>query len=569
MPALSSLFPDPPVILPPALLVADMPDVKPAFTGPPAIDIPDVVLDPKCAYYRLAAEIEKHGGPEWAVVAERVRYLPITAPRSAWFTVAGGETQDSIDRSLDHYLGPNYQRYYDSPLTAAFSAALNFFSSSATVEGSDWWSCWYGYARYRDPLPDRVRNKVLPPLPTKQWEVREMARFGTNGTYFELPWAKDLAPIPRHYAHVSTADPTMVAFTEDDRKGVADRQTRMKPGRYLSKFYPDMDPDDVRKYAAMLDASFTKLHFATTADEIEEVYTNGPPSCMSHDASDYESHMHPVRVYAAGDLAVAYTKKPNGEVSGRCLVWPDKMERGRIYGDIDRMKLLLKAAGYGTGESSLRGAKLLKVKDRYGGGWVMPYIDNSNSFGESDCGEFFVIGGDHDAASTSGIVSEGTYCPFYDEYVDASEDDFTYVHDVGESWSPRAVENHAFYCDHTGRTYSNDHGSHDVRVRRVMRSNGTTAYWSAETWSQDAVDDDAWYCEVTDQYYANHVEGAVVEGYDGPVCPEWAEKNCTVCAVSGDLYETSELVENKAGELVHPDHLDDDDAAEDDTAAAA
>ena len=40
-----------------------------------------------------------------------------------------------------------------------------------------------------------------------------------------------------HLAHVSEIDPTQVAFTPDENKLLRNVQTRMKPGRYLMKFY--------------------------------------------------------------------------------------------------------------------------------------------------------------------------------------------------------------------------------------------------------------------------------------------------------------------------------------------
>lgn len=544
------------------LKAGDMPDVQPMPKGPPApAEVPDVVLDPQCFYYRIADHILAEGGPEWALFAERVRYAPILSPKGAWFTLAEGNTRFDIDRHVDHYLSDNHHHHYKSKLVAYLFAAINNMSFGRMIEGSMWWQDWYSHGCYGDDLRPATANAVLPPLPTKQWEVRELLRIA-NGEYFALPWADDVDAIPRHYAHISTVDPTMVSFTPDDQKGAADRQVRMKPGRYLSKFYPDMDPDDVRKYAAMLDASCTELHLAHTPDEIEHVYVNGPSSCMSYPASSFSSPEHPVRIYGAGDLAVAYTKRPDGKIMGRCLVWPAKKKRGRIYGDIDRMKLLLKANGYDEHEDDLRGAKLLRIKA--GNGFVMPYIDNAGCF--DDDGTHLYIGDDFDAQLTNGLSQAGTYCPRLDDYVDDDEDDFTYIHDVGENWSPTAVDRYAWFCDYLGNCYSDDCPSHEVRVRRTTR-NGRV-FWDTEYWHSDALEVAAWYCEATDQWYSSDVEGAVVVGYDSPVCPEWAADNCTACAVSGDLYETCELVENKAGDLVHPDHLDDDDA-EADTAAAA
>src|SRR5829696_4667953 len=67
------------------------------------------------------------------------------------------------------------------------------------------------------------------------WEEREALRL-SDGTYERLPW--DLEPIAGHYAHFSVDDGAKVAFTPSPEKGMVDIQVRMKPGRYLTKFYP-------------------------------------------------------------------------------------------------------------------------------------------------------------------------------------------------------------------------------------------------------------------------------------------------------------------------------------------
>ena len=111
----------------------------------------------------------------------------------------------------------------------------------------------------------------------------------------------------------------MVAFTEDAAKGAADRQTRLKVGVYLTRYFGDvLSSDAIRDIATAFTAEREEhtIMFAATADEIERVYTSGPHSCMAHAASDYASSIHPVRVYAAGDLQVAYIER-DGNITAR------------------------------------------------------------------------------------------------------------------------------------------------------------------------------------------------------------------------------------------------------------
>src|SRR5690606_21500489 len=118
------------------------------------------------------------------------------------------------------------------------------------------------------------------------------------------------------------------AYTPSEDFGMQDRQVRMMPGRYLKKYFSDvLSPEDIQYWALEWANRFAPvdMEIATTPDEIEYVYTNGPRSCMSYDPSEYSSSCHPVRVYGNSDLAVAYIRNASGAVVGRALIWPSKM----------------------------------------------------------------------------------------------------------------------------------------------------------------------------------------------------------------------------------------------------
>jgi len=73
-------------------------------------------------------------------------------------------------------------------------------------------------------------------MPEISWRTRELAR-ALTGEYLPVPWALEpwAAPLlAEHFPHVSTDDPTMLAYTPDEPKGEQNRQTRCRPGRYLS-----------------------------------------------------------------------------------------------------------------------------------------------------------------------------------------------------------------------------------------------------------------------------------------------------------------------------------------------
>jgi hypothetical protein len=265
------------------------------------------------------------------------------------------------------------------------------------------------------------------------WKQRESDKF-TSGEYAFPTWALDLAPIQDHFAHASLAHPGLIAYTPSAEYGQRDRHTAIAPGRYLTKFYPELSGDDVREYAERQIAATdnTTVLFASTADEIERVYVNGPTSCMSGSEADFNSPIHPVRVYAAGDLAVAYIEAKPGKITARALCWPEKKLHSRLYGDKTRLLPALEALGYAQGR--LDGARLLRMAK--GGDYVMPYIDDSEAASEYS-GEYLIIetGGNIDATNTCGLSSEQDehpVCESCNEMCD--EDEGYYIEDILETW---------------------------------------------------------------------------------------------------------------------------------------
>ena len=147
-----------------------------------------------------------------------------------------------------------------------------------------------------------------------------------------------------HFVHVSEADPTLLCYTENKDKGERDIQTSIKPGRYLTRYFKNvLTAKEIAFYATWQVAgarpkselSELELKFALTPDEIANVYDRGPLSCM--DSRHYHNKDNPVRLYGAGDLAIAYLegtppmRSSVHNVLARCLVWPDKKVASRVY----------------------------------------------------------------------------------------------------------------------------------------------------------------------------------------------------------------------------------------------
>lgn len=249
-----------------------------------------------------------------------------------------------------------------------------------------------------------------------------------------------------HYAHVSMKHPGKIAFTETPEKGAQDIQATMNPGRYLKQFY-DLDEDTIRTMANEFLAKYgdVQLKFGHTADEFEHIYTNGPNSCMSHAASEYASDEHPVRVYAAGDLAVAYLVSGDEEhITARAICWPEEKTYGRIYGDADKLDRLLEAAGFTQDENCAKGARMLKVEQD--GAYVVPYVDYI--YRAHVKGKFLIIDphGDISCEGTNGLsatrhVCDHCYETFYCEVTGETIaiDDGVRM-DTGDMWSQRRFD---------------------------------------------------------------------------------------------------------------------------------
>ena len=303
------------------------------------------------------------------------------------------------------------------------------------------------------------------------WHAREQRLFDT-GIYKRLPWHDAPWNTLPHFAHVSRKSPNKLAFTKNDEHGERDIQTLMRPGRYLTQYFPALSQDDIRdwcgKYAA--ENEELELKFATTPDEIEDVYTHGPRSCMSYPARDFDSNVHPTRVYGAGDLAIAYIEDADNEsdgdgdnarVTARAICWPAKKIYGRMYGDISRLCELLEMEGFSqqTHKNSFEGARLLRIEND--NDFVAPYLDHIGTV--HDNGKFLILSEDdeYNCQETNGLCQTRHCCDHCNKPTNE-----TYTVD-GEQWCEYCRDNDAFYCDGCcetieGSAFIQDHRGRDL-----------------------------------------------------------------------------------------------------------
>jgi len=385
-----------------------------------------------------------------------------------------------------------------------------------------------------DRLQHETREKHFVKCVNLAWREREQNRFW-SGEYKSCVWHAE--PFWHnhgnrdHFCHASQKKPGLVAYTESSEKGEQDRQTVLKPGVYLTRYFSDVLSEREIAHWARLQANAgvttdCELKIARTPDEIENVYLNGPASCMSDER--FDSDEHPTRVYGDSDLGVAYIESPadyhDETIAARAIIWPERKVYGRIYPTPERYEsgaprvsalqwqetLMQKLESDGYKRGSFEGARIRAIHhgdDSY----VMPYIDGAYNV-TLDGGEFILQrNGDYSPTNTNGFIqlSDKCTCENCDERM-YSDDSYT-VH-VSRYTSQQWCETYSDNCDYivgaNGDTYSRHYA--DRHMTQCDQTNDW--YDSDETypvmtsagekqWCESARDDWAFHCHGTDAFY--------------------------------------------------------------------
>jgi hypothetical protein len=216
---------------------------------------------------------------------------------------------------------------------------------------------------------------------SRNWQRREQERF-TSGLYIQVPWSEFMAYGDSMYAlypHLSLKTPGLIAYTKDEEHGLLDRQTAIRPGRFIDQFkLMDLygwNTDTRDRMIAECGPKHLELKIARSADDIEKIYCAEASfsSCMDGrhwEEGQFKSTIHPVRVYGDSDLALAYFGDME-HPKARCIIWPEKKIYTRCYGNGHALERLLKEAGYSKGTAE--GARVKAIEDK--GTWLMPYVD--------------------------------------------------------------------------------------------------------------------------------------------------------------------------------------------------
>lgn len=408
----------------------------------------------------------------------------------------------------------------------------------------------------------------------RQWRYREERRF-TREEYKPVPWLKlvgtfttrensytvhldtieDLAHRDQdsdRYAHLSIKTPGKIAYTENDEHGFNDRQTATTSARYLKKFFPDINLPQIAvdAFVAAVTAGTQppELKIARDADTCEAVYRCGPSSCMGPDpehGGEKDFDVWPTRVYGDSDLGIAYIGDPANRVTARGIVWPDKQQYGRLYGDTYKLEIALNAAGYTEG--SMNGARIRKIDHpSKPGAIVIPYIDNVS--GAEDTGDGYLTLGDGDinTSETCGYTfvsgSRGATCQRCEDWFDGDPDEDNYC---------PSCERHRMTCHGCNEDiWSDDDG--------VMINVGYYGY----DYCESCYSNDAETCPSCEDIYVPEADHAGRSGHRS-TCRTCHDNGLHPCGDCGTYVDADvDYCEDCIG-----DHADDDDDQGDDTSS--
>jgi hypothetical protein len=248
---------------------------------------------------------------------------------------------------------------------------------------------------HKFPAVQLYRDKVLS---YDEWEpVLEVDyRLGNRELGPNAPWIRDAYGL-----HVSTEDETKIAYYPTVKQ--LDRMpVRTTLGRWLAKYFPHVQEQYRKQIAEKYAANHTpvELKIARSASEIARVIGDGPSSsCMSNGYYDedgdtrwnecaeaktwYLGHEHPAVVYGYADddptwdtdIEVLYFEKDE-EVKARVVCNAKTKQCARIYGDEEKLRRAMTAAGYRQETGALIGARIRKVKSKnHYDAVLIPYID--------------------------------------------------------------------------------------------------------------------------------------------------------------------------------------------------
>lgn len=308
-----------------------------------------------------------------------------------------------------------------------------------------------------------------------RFELHPVVRHLVNA-YRPHDWQQLLLEWP----HVSTTDPTRLAYTRDEAAGMADRQTVTSVGKYVRRHWPSLPDHTLRDAAALFQPDQithgTGIQFLIRGVEL------GPRSCMQsaygtipfssvqhqqlkdwlHNPATSEEpdwSRHPYAVYEERfGWGMAIRTAADGRIMGRCLTWTDPDDASRklfvrsyarnkdgdhcsSYTDT-ALEAWLKDKGYAKACRWPEGVRMAALDHPTAGGYLLPYIDGGDSesrrvsYTYTSQGSYFERQDDGELECSN---TNGTACDAEDD----DDEDYRYCEDC----DTRVHYEHTYHVD--------------------------------------------------------------------------------------------------------------------------
>ena len=192
-----------------------------------------------------------------------------------------------------------------------------------------------------------------------------------------------------HESKSYPGDMTRVAFTRDEKSGIANKQVVTTLGKYLRAHFSLLPDDAIRDIVALAQSQQCNFKFVHTTAEMIYHLHRGPGSCMQWEddcgvVCDDGIKRHPYEAYAPELGWHMAVRLEGGDTVGRALCMDDgdskffvrsyKKGEGYSYTD-DRLEAWLNAQGYHK-RSDWLGCDLKTIQtSRSNCGFLAPYLD--------------------------------------------------------------------------------------------------------------------------------------------------------------------------------------------------
>lgn len=421
------------------------------------------------------------------------------------------------------------------------------------------------------------------PVFPRAWHIREQDKYALHPAVIKacaITRPKDWHQLVLEWPHPSMENgEARIAYTQDDKKGEADRQTVTSIGKYLARHWKGILPDNVLRDLALAH-TYKVFEIVNTSERIVEMAQEGPTSCMKWEQGSLDWHggAHPYECYAPKyGWSGCVQRDSEGKIVGRALLltledgdkgfvrsfWNDGT-KDYSYSDTS-MEAWLKDQGYSKWDAWPDGAKLAQVPGRNRLP-ILPYIDGGTQTVE-DYGTHFAIeyGGSITCDCTDGGHEDsGEECEDCNERVDS--DDLTSVGYYGNTRVCLCCLDNYRYAYGRGRNQYHapedecvySHSDGEWYVRDYLDANGMSMLDNGDV----VPEDESVRCECSDDMI--HIDDArYVEDKNGYVHEDYAWQ----CYASEKWFSDDTDCVEVDGETYHPDYAPSEDEDPEENAA--